>query len=313
MITFSKAGEDWLRRLPADIRRNGKPLSANTLKAYTHGFARVKTSLGDLPLSDITNAKIRDLVAALRKEEAAPSTIVGLLTVVKLVCASVTDDDGQALYPLKINANFVNLPIINASEQLAPCARREQVQTALQNREIAPAIALAAGAGLRVSEILALRVGDLPAVDSWDQQTATLHIRATLKTPSAKRSVPIPAKLNEYFKNVAANKTNGGFLIDVSRNRLTYILDTLKLPPMHSYRRYFATMKGRDKMHPLVLKKLLGHSKGSDVTDRYCHIGDDADYVRNEMNRCCLGFTLPKIAPPPTLFAPLEPCEAIAW
>ncbi len=63
MITFSKAGEDWLRRLPADIRRNGKPLSANTLKAYTHGFARMKTSLGDIPLADITNAKIRDLVA----------------------------------------------------------------------------------------------------------------------------------------------------------------------------------------------------------------------------------------------------------
>ncbi len=230
----------------------------------------------------------------------------------KLVCASVTDDDGQALYPLKINPNFVNLPIITASEQHAPCATREQVQTALQNHEIAPAIALAAGAGLRVSEVLALRVGDLPDTDSWDQESATLHIRVTLKTPSAKRSVPIPAKLNEYFKNVAANKTNGELLIDVSRNRLTYLLEALKLPPMHSYRRYFATVKDTARMHPLVLKKLLGHSKGSDVTNRYSHVADDADYVRSEMNRCGIGFTLPKIAPLAPLFPSLEPCEAIA-
>jgi RuvA, C-terminal domain len=57
VITFSEA--IWLRRLPDDIRPNGKPLAENTQKVYHQGFARAVRVLGDSPLSSIDNVKVR--------------------------------------------------------------------------------------------------------------------------------------------------------------------------------------------------------------------------------------------------------------
>src|SRR6202451_2958918 len=107
--TFAAAGEDGLRRLLDDIRRNGKPLAENTQKVYRHGFARAARVLGDASLSAINNIVVRDFVARLRSEKASPATILSVLNVVKLVTESVSNGDGTPVYPLKINREFARV------------------------------------------------------------------------------------------------------------------------------------------------------------------------------------------------------------
>jgi hypothetical protein len=67
---------------------------------------------------------------------------------------------------------------------------------------------------------------------------------------------------------------------------------------MHSYRRFFVTVHDAAATNPGALKRLLGHSKGSDITARYSRAAENLDFLRAEMERCPLGFTLPAIAAP---------------
>jgi hypothetical protein len=73
------------------------------------------------------------------------------------------------------------------------------------------------------------------------------------------------------------------------------LLDSAKLPPMHAYRRFFATVKDESGMNAGALKRLMGHSKGSDITARYSRAAENMDFLRAEMGRCELGFSLPEL------------------
>ena len=293
-ITFSHAGFRWLQRLPDKVQRNGRRLSENTRKSYAREFCYLCDTLADLPLDAIKQEVIRDLNARMHANGYSAATIGLRNTVLELVVHSITED-GNPIFPLKIKPDFCNVPIINPEEQKAPCATREDVERALKHVELAGPIACAAGLGLRVSEILALFVGNCPDADSWDGDAAIIHIRKTLKTPSAKRSIPISPKLNDFLRHIAANKAQGDLLFSVPRNRFYNLLEIRKLPPPHAYRRFFATVKDQANMNGNVLKKIMGHSKGRDVTDRYSRAADDMDFVRAEMERCPLGFRLPAI------------------
>src|SRR5271163_2156672 len=135
-ITIATAGEEWLRRLPDDIRRNGKPLAENTQKVYRHGFTRAARVLGDAPLSSINNVMVREFVASLRSEQASPATILSILNVVKLVTESVSNGDGNPVYPLKINPEFARVPRVIPEEQNAPTASPAHIERALAIPEL---------------------------------------------------------------------------------------------------------------------------------------------------------------------------------
>jgi integrase len=290
--TFSKVAADWLDSLHGVIQDNGRSYPASTLYAYSRSIKRASETIGNLPIAEITNEVIRSLVASMRADDYGPASIRRDLTVVKLVCESITNN-GTPLYPLQINRKFVRAPRVVPDEQNAPCATREQIELALTCPELAGIVSIAAGAGLRVSEILQLRVGDCPGLDSWDFENALLHVRTTCKTKSARRSVPIPTELNDFLRSIAVGKARGDLLFTISRSRLYDLLSVHHLPPMHSYRRFFVTVHDAAGINPGALKRLLGHSKGSDITARYSRAAENLEFLRAEMDRCPLGFTLP--------------------
>lgn len=300
-ITFSRAGFNWLDTLPERVQRNSRKLSSSTLKAYSRSVKRLREvrikgtekALGDLFLAEINNEVVRDLIASLHKQELKAATICRDVVVLSLVVHSITKN-GDPVFPLKINTGFVSLPDINPNEQVNPCATREQVERALQHPTLAGPVAVAAGAGLRASELLALHVGDCANLDSWDSQNSIIHIRATLKTPAARRAIPIPLELNGFLKIIAADRAPGELLFVISRRRLYSELQSNGHLPIHAYRRFFATTKM--DMNPHVLKRIMGHGEGKDVTVRYLRISEEK--MRSEMDRCGLGFDLPKPAAP---------------
>lgn len=63
---------------------------------------------------------------------------------------------------------------------------------------------------------------------------------------------------------------------------------------MHAYRRFFATHAEESGMNPAAMKKLLGHSRGTDVTARYARASEKLEFLRSEMERCGLGFGIPQ-------------------
>jgi integrase len=157
---------------------------------------------------------------------------------------------------------------------------------------------IAAGAGLRISEILALRVGDCSDSDCWDDSASVIHIRKTRKTQSAERSIPVPAELNSFLRRIVGDRVRGEPLFSLSLNRLYNLLESRDLPSPHAYRRFFSRLREQAGMNANVLKVVMGHSLGDDLTAWYAEVGEDGDFVRAEMDRCLLGFSLPKFAAP---------------
>jgi len=250
-----------------------------------------------MTLDVINNETIRDYIAAMRADGYSPATICGDLIVVKLVVESITRN-GVPVFPLIIKRKFARVPRVNKKEQNRPRASRDDIERALQHPELAGPIAIAAGAGLRISEILALRVGDCPDSDCWDESASVIHIRKTRKTQSAERSIPVPAELNSFLRQIVGDKTRGELLFSLSLNRLYNLLESRDLPPPHAYRRFFSRIREQAGMNANVLKVIMGHSLGDDLTAWYAEVGEDGDFVRAEMDRCPLGFTLPLFAAP---------------
>jgi integrase len=197
------------------------------------------------------------------------------------------------VYPLKINHKFVATPIVNPDEQEAPVATREDVERALAVSEIAGIVAIAAGAGLRISEILALRIGDDGISDAWDADAAVIHIRQTLKTPSAARTVHICDELNTWLRQFTKDSTHCSPMFTTARAELYRILDRGNLLPWHSYRRFYVSHRDELMMNEQVLKMLVGHSRGAqkNVTNRYKKAR--VEFIRSEVERVGLGFALP--------------------
>jgi len=291
-VTFNQAGRDWLVSLPTTIRRNGRPLSANTRRIYAGNLARLTGRIGREPLP-ITNRVLRDYVAWMRSEQYSASQIAGDVVVAKLVCESIRNENGDCLYPLKLNHEFIVTPIVNPDEQDAPVATREDVERALAVPEVAGIVAIAAGGGLRISEILALKVGDDGVADGWDPDNAAIHIRQTLKTPSAARTVYICEELNRWLRGFTRHLAPGSPMFSTSLSELYRLLAKSSLLPCHSYRRFFATHRDENAMNEQVLKSLMGHKKKRDTTDRYKGTASRINFVRTEVERCGLGFTLP--------------------
>lgn len=300
MTTFEETGREWRLSLEAFVQRNGRPLAANTKRAYEQSLNRLIERIGAEPLP-VSNRIVRDYIARARAEDYSPATVVTDLIVLKLVSESVTDNDGNPLYPMQLNRKFCSVPIVNPDEQEAPCATRKDIERALTPPGFVPGlVALLAGTGIRISEALALRVGPDDVNDCWSAEKREICIRRTLKTAAAKRMIPLHPDLNSFlvswFKGYATDCGPGALVFNVSDSTVNRVLAHYGLPPCHAYRRFYATHCDEQFMNPQVLKQLMGHSKGKtrNVTARYIRTAHE--FVRSEVQRVGLGFDLPSFA-----------------
>jgi len=185
-------------------------------------------------------------------------------------------------------------PIIRREEQVTPLASHEEIERAVaMPGDLAVLVAICAGAGLRVSEALALHVGDDGVRDAWEPDQSAIFIRQTLKTEAAARKVYVAPDLNSFIIERLRHCSRGDGMFSISRSGLYRALEDAGLPPCHSYRRFFATWRDEAGMNAEVLKSLMGHSKGGDVTDGYKFTAKKTEFVIAEVARVGLGFALP--------------------
>jgi integrase len=181
-----------------------------------------------------------------------------------------------------------------ASEIEAPPPRVKRQQRALSAEEVSllfqhledPArviVMIGVMTGLRIGEILGLRVEDLDC--------GTLHVRRSWcrghagGTKNGKdRELPVPPFLGDALRAYCAQRPTTGWLFtgesgkplsdrNLIQRHVYPITQRLGIPHFswHSLRHTFSTLGGNEGSIPtLVMKQLLGHSRLS-TTDRYMH------------------------------------------
>jgi integrase len=126
--------------------------------------------VGDKPLASLDNPEAKELVARMKAETAdgeprfSDKTICNYFKVFTQIIASTKDDKAKQVFPREWDLAYIALPMVCQREQHRPTLEREEVETILSKvkrpmyRTVA---ALAAGTGIRISELLALELGSI--------------------------------------------------------------------------------------------------------------------------------------------------------
>jgi site-specific recombinase XerD len=200
---------------------------------------------------------VEDFLLEKHKKQQSPQTINLALNAVKFLYAEVLKN------PQKITLKFAKrnkkLPIVLSRTEI------EQIIHATDNAKYKLMISLGYACGLRVSEVVDLKVADL------DIDELVVHIKGA-KGKKDRISV-LPEKLQNDLRNVIAGKSGDGYLFESNRGGK---LTTTSLQKMfrkslakakiskpatfHSLRHSFATHLLENGTDVRYVQELLGHS-----------------------------------------------------
>ena len=302
-VTFREQAESFLRQKTTSKR---KPLKPATLCTWENCLAKwLNPNIGDIPLANINNAVMKQLIAKMAAAGLSAKTIVNYSGLVKLIVASAKSEEGEPLFPRKWDSEFIDLPIVRDQHQ--PTFKAETMSSIVQNAtgQFRVLYALLGGSGLRIGEALGLEVQNIPG------DCRTLYIRQSVweglkqspKTPSAVRDVDVCPSLATMLKALIGDRKSG-FLFrnangkplaqsNVLRRDLHPILDSLEVPKagFHSFRRFRATHLSKSRVPESLVKFWLGHSE-SNQTEEYVKMCDEAVYRREVADSVGIGFEL---------------------
>jgi integrase len=162
--TFKEQAEQWLKELKL---RKRDPIKPSTASAFASHLNYIKPAIGEMPLSEVNNRTMKDFISKMASEvkgdqpRFSPKSIGNYLGVVKMVVASALNEDGEPIYPVKWNHEFMDLPTID--DQNTPNLASEEINTIIDQAEgqFPMLYSMLAGTGLRIGEALALRVENI--------------------------------------------------------------------------------------------------------------------------------------------------------
>jgi integrase len=301
-ITFREQAKLFMEQ---KARSKRKPLKPATLCTWQNCLDKwLKPNLGDVPLANINNAVMKQLVAKMDAAGLSAKTIVNYSGLVKLIVASAKSEEGEPLFPRKWDSEFIDLPIVGNQRQ--PKFTTETMSAIVQNTtgQYRVLFALLVGSGLRIGEALGLEVGKHVSNDG-----RTLHVRQSVwegvtqkpKTASAVRDVDLCPALAAMLTAFVAGRTNG-FVFqnaagkplaqsNVLRRNLHPILSALEVPKagFHSFRRFRATHLSKSRVPESLKKFWMGHAE-TNQTEEYVKLFDEVVYRREVADSIGLGF-----------------------
>ncbi len=281
----------------------------------------VNPHLGDLPISEVHNGAMKQLVAAM-SGKLMPKTIDTYTGVVKMVVASAVDENGEEIYPRKWNHEFIDMPIIMKSKQNTPSFSQE-IMTGLASwkkpRERMLFIFCGA-AGVRIGEALGIEIDKHISADfstiKIRQKARHGKIEERLKTESALRDVDLHPAVAKLLKEYVG-KRKSGFLFstrngkpvatsNILRRHLHPALKALKYvnpntgthkAGNHAFRRFRNTyLRNHTDCPEGLYKYWMGHA-GESMSDLYDKIKEDVTFRKMWAEKCGIGFELPSIVP----------------
>lgn len=311
-VTVKALAEEWLSGLVCDDA---------TLERMRRAFRlHVYPDLGDLPIGTLKTARLQQWVKA-RSEHLAPSTLRIVTGYVSTMCRDAVTDQTIGRNP----CTGLKLPELTDAEMWIPSA--EQVR-ALSNElrpELAAVPIIAAGCGLRPSEVFALELGHV------NHLRRELHVRQQVKylkqhgiyldhpkTKTSKRTVDLPDYVGETIaRHIEKYGTTTRDMLDLSEPRkpVTRSVEMLFTAPgggplyrgtwsaswvaavaavedvpegtgLHALRHFYASALIANGAHVKRVQKLMGHSTPTVTLDTYVHLWpDEVDETRTAMDR----------------------------
>jgi integrase len=309
--TFREQADKWLADLTT---RKRKPVSPATLRAFGSYVRRLTPIIGDMPLADINNGTLKQLVQRLHEEEKlSAKSIHELVVVVKQVVASPVDQEtGEPIFKREWSARFIDCPTVATQKQ--PCVSTKDVERCLKESssdQEKVLYAVLAGTGLRIGEALAIHVMGTHDQTSWNPESQSIDVRSSifngreiprLKTAAARRTVDLDPQLNDLIARFVGNNSiqPGGYLFQARSGRAMYQatarqrLAKHRIPGFHAFRRYRITLLRELGVPEDLIRYAVGHS-GRGITDRYSKLGENVELRREWSRRAGLGFAIPEL------------------
>ena len=308
-ITFKEQAERYLQTAQTRKRNPIKPRTADAWSTY---LKYINSQIGGMPLSEVNNLAMKQFIATMANERKsgkprfAPKSISNYVQLIEMVIGSALNEKGEAIYPVKWNHDFMDLPEIG--EQRKPAFTAEEVKTIISKAGGMPRVlyALLAGSGLRIEEAVALRVQNLVGT--------VLHVRHshwngelyTPKTDAGIREVDLHSSLAAMLREHIGTRTSG-YLFQTSkgtplarsnvlRRSLHVILKEMGKEKcgFHAFRRFRITHLRKQRVMEVLLRIWVGHSTEG-ITDKYTveSLKTDVAYRSITAEQAGLGFQLP--------------------
>jgi integrase len=292
--TFREQAKIWLASLATRRRRPVKPA---TILGWQVPLERwILPTIGDVPLSEVSNAALKKLVEAMAKGGLSPKTIVNYTQVPKMVVASAVNAEGDQLYARKWNHDFVGMPIVDKSKQPRPTVNETELGDIINRAKypIAVLVCLLAGSGLRIGEALALKATDFsPDFRVLEVTRSIWHGREQdPKTPAAVREVDIAEPLAALLQVYAEGRS--GYLFGTRSGRPIAQRNAHRAVGrgLHQFRRFRTETLRKARVPEDLIGLWLGHAPKS-VTDLYANgLQHDRAWRREWCERVGLGFAV---------------------
>lgn len=269
--------ETWMRgyelKRPATVRQ-----------ARVH-VRRIVLALGDRPLSAVRPSEVREWMTALKSEGLADSTIYALHARLGHIFADAVHD---GLVPRSPVSRRTSPGAAKQRPYVATTAQVWALYDAMPE-PMRPAILLGAFAGLRVAEIVALRISDVDFMRGVIKP-AVQYPNAELKTEMSRTPIPIPLELAVELNRNPVKWGSPTIVVGMNGRPIApYTLEeafrraraTVKDLPdgfrIHDLRHYFASLLISKGLDVKVVQTRLRHSSAKTTLDTYTHLWPDKE------------------------------------
>ena len=170
-VTFKDQIAWYMQHLKTRNRGRAKPATLALYQAFSNNH--LMPMLGEIRIESFTNGPMKKFVQQLNDRKLSPKTVKEISSFVRSVIASAVDDEGNKLYPREWNHKFIDA--IPVKDQRQPTITRDALQLVLKDKKIKVRdrvfVATLASTGLRLGEMLAVKIGSDPADQEscWDR------------------------------------------------------------------------------------------------------------------------------------------------
>lgn len=231
-----------------------------------------------------------------------------VIQVVKMVVASLVNEDGEKTYPRTWNHEFIDLPEVKNQRQPTHASEAmTAIAVGSKGRERMFYILLGA-TGMRIGEALGIEIdkhisGDFSTLQIR-QKAWNGYIQQFLKTDNGIRDIDLHPSISTMLKTFVGDRTSG-FLFcskngnpllqsNVLRLSLHPLLEELKQAKSgaHAFRRFRTTWLRKQRAPEDLIRFWLGHANKS-VTDDYSKLKEDVPFRKQIAEQVGIGFELP--------------------
>jgi integrase len=264
--------------------------------------------LGSQSIAEVNNASMKKLVEVLVGKGLTPKSISNICLVVKLVKASAVDENGDELYSMKWNPEFIDAPVVDTRKQHTPSLTGAEITKIVASAEgwFQTFCILDAATGLRAGELLGLEIRHFDGRSIKVEQSVWRSDAQAPKTQNAYRTVDLHPDVAELLSGFVGDRKSGYIFCtskgkphgqsNILRRKLHPALEKLgiKRCGFHAFRRFRNTFLRNYTSCPNGLRNFWLGWSGKDMSDHYDKIREDEAFRREVAERAGIGFELPK-------------------